>query len=311
MRVTSSTFPNRLLAQLNDLAARQTKLQGQAASGQRVQLPEDDPDAMRQVLEMQSDSGALDQYSANIANLRESTTIAYGAMKSLKTLSDQTSEIATSADDLRSPEELDTYAGQVNEYLEQAVNDANTSFKGDYVFAGTKVDQPPFQAVRDANGKITGVNYVGNASAISADVGPNASSEAQPVGANTTGAGPRGLITDSQSGADFFNHLIQLRDHLTAHDTKAVNATDLPNLKKDEDNIIYHYGHIGAIQSRLDAADSMVKDQSFSTNQQISGLVDADLAQTLVKLTQVQNAYTAALQTGGSILSSSLLDYLK
>jgi flagellar hook-associated protein 3 FlgL len=311
MRVTSNTFPNRLLTQLNDLAARQTRLQSQAATGQRVQLPEDDPEAMRQVLAMQSESSALNQYSANIANLKDSTTVAYGVMKSLKTLSDQTSEIATSADGLRSPQELDTYAGQINQYLEQAIDAANTTFKGDYLFGGTKTDQPPFQAVRDANGKITGVNYVGNAKAITAEVGPNATSEAQPVGANTTGAGPRGLITDSQSGADFFNHLIQLRDHLAAHDTQSVTSTDIGNLQKDEDNIIYHYGHIGAIQSRLDAADSMVKDQSFSTSQQISGLVDADLAQTMVKLTQVQNAYTAALQTGGRILNTSLLDYIK
>ena len=85
----------------------------------------------------------------------------------------------------------------------------------------------------------------------------------------------------------------------------------MANIQSDEENLVYHYGHIGAIQSRLEAADAIAKDQSFQNEQHISGLVDADLAQTLVKLNQVQTAYTAALQTGGSILSSSLLDYLK
>jgi flagellar hook-associated protein 3 FlgL len=311
MRVTSNTFPNRLLAQLNDLASRQSKLQNQAATGQRVELPEDDPSAMRRVLEMQSDGSALDQYSANIATLKEATTLSYSAMKSLKTLNDRAGEIAVSAGGVTSQDDLTNFAHEINDKIEQAVGAANTTFRGDYLFAGTKTDQPPFQIVKDANGNITAVNYVGNSDAFSAEIGRDMTSEAQPVGANTTGSGPRGLITDSRSGADYFNHLIQLRDHLLAGDKTAISSTDMANIKNDEENLVYHYGHIGAIQSRLDAADAIAKDQSFSNEQHISGLVDADLAQTLVKLNQVQTAYTAALQTGGSILSSSLLDYLK
>jgi flagellar hook-associated protein 3 FlgL len=311
MRVTSSTFPNRLLAQLSDLASRQTKLQGQAATGQRIALPEDDPSAMRRVLEMQARGSTLDQYSANIATLKEAATLSYSAMRSLQTLNDRAGEIAVRAGGLTAQPDLDNFAHEINDKLEQAVFAANTTFRGDYLFAGTKVDKPPFEIVKDANGTITAVNYVGNSDAFTAEIGKDLNSEAQPVGANTTGSGPRGLITDSRSGADYFNHLIQLRDHLLAGDKDAVANTDLGNLKKDEENLVYHYGHIGAIQSRLDAADAIAKDQSFQNEQHISGLVDADLAQTLVRLNQVQTAYTAALQTGGSILSSSLLDYLK
>jgi flagellar hook-associated protein 3 FlgL len=311
MRVTSNTFPNTLLAQIGDLSSRQAKLQAQAATGQRVQLPEDDPDAMRRALEMQAQAGSLNQFSANIANLKDTTTIAFSAMKSLKTVNDDANEIATRAVGINSTADLDGYAAQVNSDLESALTAANTTFRGDYIFAGTKVDKPPFEVVRDANNKITAVNYVGNADQITAEISPGASSEAQPVGANTTGSGPRGLLTDSRYGADYFNHLIALRDHLAAHDTAQVASSDQTNLKNDGENIIYHYSHIGAVQSRLDAADSIAKDQSFSINQHISGLVDADLADTMVKLTQVQNAYTAALQTGGRILNTSLLDYLR
>lgn len=310
MRVTTNTFPNRLLSQLGDLAARQSKLQTQAATGQRVQAPEDDPEAMRQVLEMQAENSALKQYSDNIANLKETTTAAYSSIKSLKSINTYVGETIIKVGGVTSDIDMEHMAADIDEQLAQAVTDANATFKGDYLFAGTKGDKPPFEVVKDANGRITAVNYVGNSSALTAEISPNVTSEAQPVGANTTGAGPRGLITDSASGADYFNHLIQLRDHLLAHDKTAVTTTDLSNNKKDEENLLYHYSHIGAIQSRLDAADSIVKDQSFQLDQHVSGLVDADLAQTLVRLTQVQNAYTAALQTGGSILNSSLLDYL-
>jgi flagellar hook-associated protein 3 FlgL len=311
MRVTSNTFPDRLLTQLGDLASRQSKLQAQAATGQRVQLPEDDPTAMRRALEMQAEAGSLDQYSANIASLKDATTASYSAMQSLKKMNDRASQIATLADGLKSPAELTTYANEIDQIIQQGVQTANSTFRGDYLFAGTHVDQPPFEVVKDADGKITGVNYTGNSEAVSAEINPNVTSEAQPVGANASGTGPRGLITDSRSGADYFNHLIALRDHLAAGDTKTIAATDRADLHKDADNMIYHYGHIGAIQSRLDAADSLAKDQSFAITQQVSGLVDSDLSQTLVRLNQVQTAYTAALQTGGQILHTSLLDYLK
>lgn len=311
MRVTSNTFSSRLLTQLSDLATRQNRLQAQAATGQRVQLPEDDPAAMRRVLQLQSEAASLNQYASNIATLKEATTASYSVMRSLKTVNDKAGEIAIAADGLSSREELSAYASEVNQLIEKALDDANSKHRSDYLFAGTRVDKPPFEAVRDANGKITVVNYVGNSDAITAEINPGVMSEAQPVGANTSGSGLRGLITDSRSGADYFGHLISLRDHLEAGDTGAIATTDVADIKKDEENILYHYGHIGAIQSRLDAAASLNKDQAFSVDQTVSGLVDADLAQTLVRLTEVQNAYTAALQSGGTILRTSLLDYLR
>jgi flagellar hook-associated protein 3 FlgL len=311
MRVTSNSFPNRLISQLGDLATRQTRLQGQAATGQRVALPADDPRAMRRVLDMQTEGRALDQYIANISRLQDASTASYTAMKSLKKLNDRAGEIATLADGLRSPQELNIYAQEIDQILKSTVQAANMRHRGDYLFAGTRVDEPPFSVVTDADGKITAVSYTGNIDTITAEISPGVLSEAQPLGGNSSGSGGRGLLVDSRSGADVFNHLIELRDHLLAGDTAAVAATDRANLAKDEENFLYHYGHTGAIQSRLEAATSLSKTQSFSVEQQVSGLVDADLAQTMVRLNQVQNAYTAALQTGGSIMSTSLLDYLR
>lgn len=311
MRVTSNSFPNSLLGQLGDLMTRQSRLQSQAATGQRISVPEDDPRAMRRVLEMQNEARSIDQYDSNIGKLQDAATASYGAMKSLKKLNDRASEIATLADGLRSPEELATYAQEIDQILRQSVQTANTAHRGDSLFAGTRVDRAPFAAVTDDAGNITSVDYTGNADSITAEIGAGVVSDSQPIGANTTGAGPRGLMVDSRSGADVFAHLISLRDHLLSGDVAAIANTDRANLQADEENFLYHYGHNGAVQSRLEAASSMAKDQSFSIEQQVSGLVDADLAQTMVRLNQVQNAYTAALQTGGSILGTSLLDYLR
>lgn len=311
MRVTSNSFPNSLLNQLGTLASRQARLQNQAATGQRIQNPEDDPRAMRHVLEMQSESRSLDQYQRNITRLAETASATYTAMRSLKTVNERASEIAVLSDDLRSPEERAIYAQEINQLLEQAVQTANTRHRGDYLFAGTKVDQPPFVVEKDANGNIISVRFQGNSEAIEAEVAPDVLASGHAVGANTGTTGPRGLITDARSGADLFAHLISLRDNLVAGNTDAIANTDAANLQRDEENFLYHFGHNGAVQARLEAATSLASDQAFALEQQVSAEVDADLAQTLVRLNEVQTAYTAALQTGGKILSSSLLDYLR
>ena len=52
MRVTANMFPDRLSGQLATISARQNRLQEQAATGQRITRPDDDPGAMRRVLDL-------------------------------------------------------------------------------------------------------------------------------------------------------------------------------------------------------------------------------------------------------------------
>jgi flagellar hook-associated protein 3 FlgL len=311
MRVTSNTFPTTLVNQLDRLTARQNRLQTQAATGQKVQFPEDDPTAMRRVLDLQSEAKSVGQYQANIDRLQEQTVTTYSAIKAMKQLSDRAGEIATLADGTKSPEQLRTYAAEVNQLLQQAVQLANSKNRGDYLFGGTNSNQTPFTATQDANGNVTAVTYGGNTSVAEAEIAEGVTFSAQTLGANTSGAGPRGLVTDSRSGADFFNHLISLQQHLNAGDTTAIANTDRASLAKDEDNFIFHFGTNGALQSRLEAARSVANGRSASLELLVSNEADADLATTLVKLGETQNAYKAALQTGSTILNQSLLDFIR
>ena len=129
MRVTTNSFSHQLISQLGNLAGRQSRLQNQAATGQRISLPEDDPRAMRRVLDMQTEVRSLDQFDANIARLQEASTASYTAIKALKKANDRSSEIATAADGLSSTTELDAFAAEINEILEGALNTANSTHR--------------------------------------------------------------------------------------------------------------------------------------------------------------------------------------
>lgn len=311
MRVASNSFTESLVNQLGRLSVRQQQLQTQAATGQRIQSPSDDPVALRRVLDFQNESSAVGQYQRNIARQQELAQATFSSVRSLQTISDRANEIATLADGLRSPLELQAYATEINQLIKQAAQVMNTTNRGDPLFAGTRADQPPFVVATNANGQVTGVTYQGNTSLSEVEIAEGSTITAQAVGANASGSGPRGLITDSRSGADLFNHLISLHNNLLAGDTAAIAATDRGNLRSDEDNILFHISSNGAMQARLEAADAMARDRSLSLEKSVSGEADADLAQTLVKLSQTQTAYQAALQSGASILKLSLLDYLR
>ncbi len=311
MRVTANTFSQSLVNHLGSLAVRQQRLQSQAATGQRIRLPEDDPVALRRVIDLQAEFGAVGQYSRNIAREQEKAKATYSNINSIKTISDRAREIATLADGLKSPEEMRSYAVEVTSLIKQAAQVMNARHNGDYIFGGTRTDIPPMDLEMDANGLVTAVTYQGNTDSSPVEIAEGVTLSAQVIGENNSGSGSRGLITDSRSGADFFNHLIALQNHLLGNDVASIASTDRAALAQDEDNILYHISNNGAIQSRLEAAAAVTSERSISVEGQVSREVDADLAQTLVKLGQVQTAYQAALQSGGTILNLSLLDYLR
>jgi len=83
------------------------------------------------------------------------------------------------------------------------------------------------------------------------------------------------------------------------------------NLDKSELNFIDHFSSIGAKLARLETSETITTQQIAAVEPLISNETDVDLADTLVRLNEVQNAYTAALQSGSMLLRTSLLDYLR
>jgi flagellar hook-associated protein 3 FlgL len=311
MRVSANSFSDTLINQLGNLAVRQARLQSQAATGQRVRLPEDDPVSLRRALDLNTEFSSTGQYSRNIARQLELAQASFSGIKGIKTLSDRAGEIATQVDDLKSPEELQFFAKEVTEMIKQAVHVMNATNRGDAIFGGTMADRPPFVMTLDANNNVTSVTYQGNITLAETEISDGVTITTQALGENSTGAGPRGLVSDSRSGADLFNHLISLQNNLLSGNIAAVAAVDRGNLANDESNILYHISSNGAIQSRLEATNALVRDRGLAIEGQVSKEVDADLAQTMVKLNQTQTAYQAALQSGARAMSLSLMDYLR
>ncbi len=312
MRVTGNLIASETASQLNLLLARQSRLQNQVTSGQRVTAPEDDPVAMGEALSLQNQTSIAGQYGENIGVLQTRATTVANALESLKTIMDRAGEIATQADGTKSQSDLQNFATEVQQLIQQAAQIANSKDGDLYVFAGTASGQAPFKTTTDSNGNVTGVTYQGNINMSATEIGQGSTVTVGGPGANSTGSGARGVFADGRYGADFFGHLLSLESHLQSGDTASISSSDSPDLQKDEANIIYQTASVGVVQSRLDAAATNMDTEKSSLQTALTNVAGADLTSTLVQLSQTQNAYQAALASSSKLLNlqQTLLDYL-
>jgi len=319
MRVTTNSFNNDLRHNITKLAERQLRLQQQVSTGQRIDSASDDPNAMRRVLDLRNEQGLLRQYQDNITILRENTNMVYSAVQGLKKLSDRASEIAVVTDGTKGPSALNAYAKEVDQLIEEAFRIANSKHRNVYIFSGTKGTTEAYTATRNPdNNQITSVNFGGNTSSAKVDIAPHSTVEA-----NYSAEGNNGILKTNVDGTDFIQNLIDLRTELavaanstssSADKTMAlsnVKGTVFENLELSELNFINHFSSIGAKLSRLETSETITTQQIATVEPLISNEIDVDLADTLVRLNEIQNAYTAALQSGSSLLRTSLLDFLQ
>jgi flagellar hook-associated protein 3 FlgL len=313
MRIGTNSYTDTMIDQFSVLKSQQAKLQNEVSTGLRISSPADDPAAMQSTLSDLSSQSAQQQFSSNISTVQSKANSIYSVLQSLQTISNRVGEIATSAGGAtNSQSDLNNYAGEVTSLIQQAAQLVNSKdpATGQYLFGGTDSGQQPFTVTTDANGNVTSVTYSGNSSVNQTEIASGVNVSVDVPGVNTTGSGAQGLITDSRTGADLFNHLISLQNNLLAGNTSAVTGTDSINLQNDENNLTYQVAYNGNVQTRLNTASAFATSQSNSLTGLISNASSADLATTMTQLTQAQTAYQAALESSASIMQLSILNFL-
>jgi flagellar hook-associated protein 3 FlgL len=298
MRVASNTVSDTIVRQIDRLSSQQASLQAQVSTGQRITNPEDDPAAIASALGVESQLHEIQQYGQNATQALTLAQTSYAGLQGLKTVSDRAGQLATLGTGTLGASAMAAYGTETNQLIEQAVQTANTNFGGSYIYGGTAVATPPFNVTRDANGQITGVTYVGNQSQAAIPLSNSSS-----ITPSTDGATNSGM-------ADFINNLVSLRDALNSGDTSAVSNTQT-GLSSSEDMIVSAIGTNGGIQTRIQAAQTQQKSATTNLQSVLSSKVDADLPTTVVKLSQAQTAYQAALQSAVNVMQLSILNYLK
>jgi len=292
---------------LNDLARQQRRilgLQEQLSTGRKVNRPSDNSLATRRAVSAQSEISRNEQYLTNISTARpglsETEATVMTSVDIIQRARELTLQGATGTNSQLQREQI---AIEVDQLIESLLAGANRVSNERYIFGGTVTKTAPFEAARDANGRIAGVNYLGNNQTFSIEIQDGITVAANEPGSTVFTAAGAG-------GADIFQTLIDIRENLLAGDPGAL-ATRLDELSNAQDQLLISLARLGSVQNRIERVDVNLQDINLRLLEVLADNIDADFAETIVELNAQTNALQASLDASARVIQPSLLNFLQ
>ena len=300
LRVTTQLLVDRSVRNINNQTNRLLTLQEQLATGLRVNRPSDDPIDARRAVSIRSLIGKNEQYLANISMVNSPVAETNPSIETILSSFNRAWELTLrGANGTNAQSQLDALALEIDQILEGIFSTANHETNGRYLFGGTRTTAPPYEAVRNAEGEITAVNFVGNTEAVRVAI-----SDVLDLQYNETGPD---VFSETQ---DIFQTLIDVRDNLRAGDTGALGSVRLEEMETVRVQLTSALARVGSIQNRLDRSVEEFEEFTFQLQTQLSDAIDADYAEVITELNAQTNAFQAALSAAARAILPSLLDYV-
>lgn len=159
-----------------------TKLQEQAATGNRVNRASDSPSDAYRIIGLNSQDRSLASYLASVTELTGSMEMSSSVLADMASdLADARTAVTQIVGGIYDAEGQKQVANRLNNTLEQLVSMANTKQGNQYLFGGNDTRSAPYRVVRE-EGKITQVIYEGSDESRSIDVAPGLEVETFHVG---------------------------------------------------------------------------------------------------------------------------------
>ncbi len=294
MRITNRMMFDQQILNINKRYEDMFELNEKVATGKRVNRPSDDPVDAGKILGYRSLISSIEQYERNIdtgSTWLKYTESALGEAEKVfieaKTLAEQ---MATGT---YSQEQRDMLSSQAEQLYDQLVQIANTKVVDRYIFSGFKTDTQPFERDSDFN-----ISYSGDNNDIKITIQQNVD-----VTINSTG---QSAFLDDKN---VFNVLRDLRDALDANDQDRVGEL-LPEIDEAMNKIITERAYVGTSLHQMEAAEKLLQEYGFSTEELLSETEDTDLVEAVTELTAQEMAFEATLQSTSMVTRLTLVNFL-
>jgi flagellar hook-associated protein 3 FlgL len=301
-RITSNMIQRSVLADLNDISNRLSKTQQRMSSGKQITRPSDDPYGTSRALSLRTDIAGTQQYQRNVGEATAWQSVTDSALAKITEAVQRARDLTVQgANDSAGQAARNAAAAEIDQLIASVKQEANASYGGRYVFAGTATNTAPY-AVAGAD------TYLGDTAAVAREIGPGVSVQVNVIG--------QSLLGDGQGAADgkLLNVLRDISDHLKSGitaDANSLRTTDLKALDTNLDALSQTRATVGATTNRLESADSRLQEVEESLTKLLSNVEDADMAQTYTDFSMQQSVYQSALRAGSNIVQQSLLDFLR
>ena len=297
---------NQFLVDLAALNNRIVKTQAELTSGVRISRPSDDPSAVGDVLQLQSDIGRVTQVTANLNTVKSEVDSASGVVQDSVSLLDQARSIAAQgASGTLSPSGRVALAAQAEQILGALVDASRATFAGRYLFSGDTSAQPAYdlnlanpngvdrlltspatRLIQDSNGVVFAVSKTAQ------DLFDHRNPD------------------DSLAADNVFAAVNSLRVALTNNDLAGTEAA-AASIQKAQDYLSLQGTFYGAVQNRVTNALDIAQKFQLQWKSALSNEKDTDVAAAATELTQEQLNQQAAMQAQASMPRNTLFDFLK
>ncbi len=300
MRITNSMMNRSVLSDLNDVANRLTETQRKLSSGKEVNRPSDDPYRAGRAIGLRGDIEGMKQYGRNIDEALGWQTVTDTALTTMTKFVQRARELVVEgATETLSQADRDAIAQEIDQIIAGMKQEANATYDGRYVFAGTDTAARPYDSTLGTGND----TYAGDQIIQQREIGPGVR-----LGVNVTGD----EILGGAAGASG-NMLAVLRDvatHLRSGDAESLGSADLSALDDEMDNLLAVQARVGAGMNRLETAKSRLLEVQEAATKMLSDVEDADMAKTIIDFNTQQAVYQSALKAGAQVIQPSLLDFL-
>ncbi|MFP5208556.1 MAG: flagellar hook-associated protein FlgL [Acidobacteriota bacterium] len=300
MRVDPNYVSN-LANALDQTQLRQQQWSQELSSGVRVNSLSDDPLAAGENVLLLNQIQRDDTFTQSSSLVEGRLQVADSALGSVVSQLTQAISLATSANNgTMSPGDVKSVASQISGILDEVQSLANTSYQGQYIFAGGKSSTAPFSTSTASSPAVTsyggdgGVNYLETPNGQRVQLNVPGDQIFLGSGANSVFGALNNLVADYASGT--------VNAAQAAADTASLN-TALGYLSQQrvviDDSI-----------SRLTAASDSVTSEKTQLTTAQTNLMQADAAQVATQLSLAETQQTALMSVISQLGSGSLFDKL-
>ncbi len=290
MRVTQSMSYRSFLANVENLNSRLEDASQQVSSGKKLNHLKDSPTGSAELVELRSELSRIDQFRSN----SDSSNFVLNATDSVLTsvfnlLTDIFTRGSEAASDTATQATRDTILKEIRGMRDQIFSLANTKLSGRSIFAGSRVTAPAF-SISDNT-----VTYLGDEVINTIKI-----SDGVQVTQNVVG---------SEAFTSVFNTLQDLISAIHAHDSASIKAalgqfsTTFGKLSEFRAKVGVELSKIQSVQLEYDGMESTIKTRQ-------SGVEDANLAEAITQMNQIQTALQASLAAQGAVSKKNLFDFL-
>ena len=297
MRVNPNFTPTILTELFLSQSQEQTTLE-QMATGQLINMPSDNPAGAATLVQNMTEQNSADQFLQNTSSVEGLLQTADSTLSSLVEALNQAISLGVQGGSSTATQQnQQQIAQQVQEIQTQVLQLANTSYQGNYIFAGTASTTVPFTANSSAP---DGVTYNGNDNTNSVEI-----AEGRSIQINVPGS-----QIFQGAGGDVMGSLQQLVTALQSGDITSIdNATT--QLGTALNYVSQQRVFYGNAMDQLNSNQSYLQQEQVNLQSQANTLDAVNMAQAATNLSQAQVTQNATLAALAKIIPVTLLDYLK